>query len=180
MTLENIKQKILGEAETKANGILTAAEKLAAEKLAAAQKQVNAERQKIAAQLAKEREQAIQQHKQLLAMEGEQAALALKREYLQKVLEQAVEKIKRKKLSQYYKKTLKNIDLTAARILVNDRAAEADIPAEIQTEIVQQKDWPDGRLELDYGRSRLDCSLDLYARELARTLEAGLAERLWG
>jgi hypothetical protein len=41
------------------------------------------------------------------------------------------------------------------------------------------QDWPAGRLEIDYGKARLDCSVELNAREMAAASEAEIAARLW-
>ena len=182
MALAEIKQKILSEAQAKADAILAAAEKLAAEKLAVAQKQFKAERQKAETLLAKEREQTVQQRRQLLAMESEQKGLALKREYLQQTLQLAVEKIRQKKLKEFYLKIFRGLELHGAQIITGGETAPAEAACRalgVSPKIILKKDWPAGCLEIDYGRSRVDCSLLQYAQELTRTMEAELAERLW-
>jgi vacuolar-type H+-ATPase subunit E/Vma4 len=182
VALEDIQNKILDEARASAAQIASAADQAAAEKVAAAEKRLQAERQKALAELAGERARALQQRRQLLLMETSQSALALKREYLQKVLALAVEQIVKKKLKEYYVKIFKTVDFQGARILAGGDPAPVAAACKasgVSAEIIPQPDWPAGRLEVDYGRSRLDCSLALYAQELAQTLESALAERLW-
>lgn len=182
MALADIKQKILSEAKAKAAEITAATEKLVAEHMTAAQKQGKAERQKVEAVLAKEIGQAVQRRRQILILAGEHKILALKREYLQQILDGAVEQIKQKKLPEFYAKILKGSDFNNAQIFVGADTAPVKAACQklgVEPKIVLKKDWPAGRLEIDYGRSRVDCSLSLYAQELARTLEAELAEKLW-
>ena len=182
MALKDIKRKILGEAQAKAAEITAAAEKLAAQNLEAAQKTIRRERQIAKDQLAKEHEQALQPRLQVLALEGEHRILALKREYLQQTLDLAVERITQKKLPEFYTKIFKEIKLDGAQIFVGGDIAPAETACRklaVEPKIVLKKDWPIGRVEIDYGKSRLDCSLPLYAKELAKTMESELAERLW-
>lgn len=182
MALDDITKKILAEAQSKAAKITAAAEKAAAEKLAVAQKQIKTARQKAEAETAQDRARSIQQRRQLLAMETEQKVLACKREYLAQVLQTATETVQRKKLKEFLTKVFRNVDFQGARVLAGgdgQAASDALKTLGVSAKVVTQKDWADTRVEVDYGRARLDCSVELAARDTAQKLEAELAGRLW-
>jgi len=182
MALADIKQKIISEAEGRAAEIISAAKKLATEKLTAAQKIILRERLSEEERLVKEREQALLPHRQVLALESNSSVLSRKRTYLQQVLDLAVERITQKSLPEFYAKILKGLDLAGAQIFIGGDIAPVETACQklgINPKITLKEDWPAGRLELDYGLSRMDCSLPLYAQELSQTLEAELAEKLW-
>ena len=183
MALNDIKKKILAEAQGQANKILTAAETEAAQKLSAAQKQLNAERKKIAAELEKERALSVQQRRQLLQMETAQKCLAQKRACLERVLALAVKNLSGRKLKSYYAKVLRTVDFNGAKILAGgDKAPLEEVLRALgvpDTPIVMLENWPAGRLEIDYGKARLDCSVELNVREAVSAAEAEIAARLW-
>jgi vacuolar-type H+-ATPase subunit E/Vma4 len=183
VALNDIKKKILAEAQGKAGKILADAEAEAARRLSAAQKQLNAERKKADAELEKERAQAVRQRRQLWQMETAQKSLGQKRDCLEQVLALAVKNLSGRKLKNYYARILRDVNLTGAKILAGgDKAALAEVLQTLgtpDTPIVAPENWPAGRLEIDYGKARLDCSVELNARETAAASEAEIAARLW-
>ncbi|MDR2428623.1 MAG: hypothetical protein LBD62_02325 [Candidatus Margulisbacteria bacterium] len=183
MALNDIKKKILAEAQSQAEKIRTAAETEAARKLSAAQKQLNAERKKADAELEKERARSVRQRRQLLQMETAQKSLGQKRACLEQVLALAVKSLSGKKLKKYYAKILQTVDFNGAKILAGgDKAPLEEVLRELgapDLPIITPSGWPAGRLELDYGKARLDCSVELNAREAAAAAEAEIAARLW-
>ena len=183
MALDDIKKKILAEAQSQADKILTAAQTAAAQKLSAAQRQFSAERKKAAAELEKERALSVRQRRQLLQMETAQKCLAQKRACLEQVLALAVKSLSGKKLKKYYAKILRTVDFNGAKILAGgDKAPLEETLRALgapDTPLITPENWLAGRLELDYGKARLDCSVELNAREAASAAEAEIAARLW-
>jgi hypothetical protein len=183
VALNDIKKKILAEAQSQAEKILAAARTEAAQKLSAAQKQLHAERKKADALLEKERALSVRQRRQLLQMETAQKCLAQKRACLEQVLALAVKDLSGRKLKKYYARILRDVDFTGAKILAGgDKAALAEVLQSLgapDTPTLTPENWPAGRLEIDYGKARLDCSVELNARETAAAAEAEIAARLW-
>ncbi|MDR1453473.1 MAG: hypothetical protein LBJ25_05825 [Candidatus Margulisbacteria bacterium] len=183
MALDDIKKKILAEAQNQAGKILAAAQTAAAQKLSAAQKQLNAARKKAAAELEKERALSVQQRRQLWQMEITQKCLAQKRTCLEQALTLAVKDLSGKKLKKYYARILRAADFNGAKVLAGgDKAVLAEVLQTLgapDTPVFTPENWPAGRLELDYGKARLDCSVEPNVREAAAAAEAEIAARLW-
>ncbi|GBR73082.1 vacuolar type H+-transporting ATPase subunit E [Candidatus Termititenax aidoneus] len=183
MALNDIKKKILAEAQNRAKKILSAAEAESARRLSVAQKQLNTARKKADAELEKERAQAVRQRRQLLQMEIAQKSLGQKRAKLEQVLALAVKNLSGRKLKNYYAKVLRTVNFNGAKILAGgDKTMLAEVLQTLgapDTPILTPQDWLAGRLEIDYGKARLDCSVELNARETAAASEAEIAARLW-
>jgi V/A-type H+/Na+-transporting ATPase subunit E len=191
MSLTDIENRIITDAEKEAEDILVQAKAERKKRLAVVSAELSREHKQFQDILSKQENRTVEQNKQLLLMNSAQKVLQSKREHLENIYKETLQEIlsEEKTRSAFFKKILAKVLPQVSgenKLHLETGPANKDLVKglselfPVKPEVTIHKEWSPGKLEIVLSRARIDCSIEQSFTEQKRDLENDIAKLLFG